>query len=81
LYFFIYLLVFGIIMRSYFYFGTFMPIASVLFPLTAFVSVVCYKKTGNIIVGSIVNAFILTMLIVTMSPPQTGLAFLMGFLS
>jgi pimeloyl-ACP methyl ester carboxylesterase len=80
LYFLIYLFVFGIIMRSYFYFGNFMPIASVMFPLTAFVSVVCYKKTGNIIVGSIVNAFILTMLIVTMSPTQTGLAFLMGFL-
>ena len=80
IYYFTYLLIFGIVLRSYFYFGNFMPIASVMFPLTAFVSVVCYKKSGNIIVGAIVNSFILTMLIVTMSPPQTGLEFLMGFL-
>ena len=81
IYYFTYLLIFGIVLGSYFYFGNFMPIASIMFPLTAFVSVVCYKKTGNIIVGAIVNSFMLTMLIVTMSPPQTGLSFLMGFLS
>jgi hypothetical protein len=78
-YFFTYLLIFGIVLNSYFYFGNFMPIASIMFPLTAFVSVVCYKKTGNIIVAAIVNSFILTILIVTMSPPQSGLQFLMGF--
>ena len=78
-YFFTYLLIFGMVLGSYFYFGNFMPIASIMFPLTAFVSVVCYKKTGNIIVGVIVNSFMLTILIVTMSPPQSGLQFLMGF--
>jgi len=78
-YYFTYLLIFGVVLGSYFYFGNFMPIASVMFPLTTFVSVVSYKKTGNIIVGAIVNSFILTILIVTMSPPQSGLEFLMGF--
>ncbi len=78
-YYFTYLLIFGMVLNSYFYFGNFMPIASIMFSLTAFVSVVCYKKSGNIIVGAIVNSFMLTILIVTMSPPQTGLEFLMGF--
>ena len=78
-YYFTYLLVFGMVLGSYFYFGNFMPIASIMFPLTAFVSVVCYKKTGNIIVGAIVNSFMLTMLIVTMSYPMSGLEFLMAF--
>ena len=79
LYFFTYLLIFGIILGSYFYFGNFIPIALVMFPLISFVSVACYNKTGNIIVGAIVNSFMLTMLIVTMSYPMSGMEFLIGF--
>lgn len=79
IYYFTYLLIFGMVLGSYFYFGNFMPIATIMFLLSTFVSVVCYKKTGNIIVGAIVNSFMLTMLIVTISYPMNGLEFLMGF--
>lgn len=80
LYFFVYLLILGFITRSFFYFGTFLPISIVMFLLTSAVCVVAYKKTGNILTGAIISAFLLTFLIVTMSPPQSGLAFLARFI-
>jgi len=80
IYYFVYLLVLGVITRSFFYFGTFIPISIVMFLLTSAVCVVTYKKTGNILAGAIIGAFLLTFLIVTMSPPQSGLAFLARFL-
>ena len=80
LYFFVYLLILGFITRSFFYFGTFLPISIIMFLLTSAVCVITYRNTGNILTGVIIGAFLLTMLIVTMSPPQTGLAFLARFL-
>ena len=80
IYYFVYLLILGIITRSFFYFGTFIPISIVMFILTSAVCVIAYKKSGNIITGAIVGALLLTFLIVTMSPPQSGLAFLARFL-
>ena len=80
IYFFVYLLVLGIITGSFFYFGTFLPISVIMFLLTSAVCVISYEKTGNILVGSIIGAILLTFLIVTMSPPQSGLSFLARFL-
>jgi len=80
IYYFVYLLIIGVITGSFFYFGTFIPISLVMFVLTSAVCVVAYQKTGNILTGAIVGAFLLTFLIVTMSPPQSGLAFLARFL-
>ena len=80
LYYFIYLLILGVITRSFFYFGNFIPIALVMFTLNSSVSIITYKKTGNIITGAIITAVLTTFLIVTMSPPQSGLAFLGRFL-
>jgi alpha/beta superfamily hydrolase len=80
LYYFVYLLVLGFITSSFFYFGTFLPISVVMFLLTSAVCVISYQKTGNILVGAIIGAVLLTFLIVTMSPPQSGLSFLARFL-
>lgn len=63
-------------MRSLFYFGTFIPISILMFTLTSGVSIISYRKTGNVITGAIVNAILLTFLIVTMSTPQSGLSFI-----
>ncbi|UCC19326.1 MAG: alpha/beta hydrolase [Promethearchaeota archaeon] len=77
LYFFIYLLIVAGITRSFFYFGVFIPIAIIMFILTSAVSVITYKKTGNIISASFINAVLSTFLVITMSPPQSGLAFIL----
>ena len=80
LYYFVYLLILGIITGSFFYFGTFLPISIVMFVLTSAACVIAYQKTGNIITGAIIGALLLTFLIVTMSPPQSGLSFLARFI-
>ncbi|MFX0020745.1 MAG: alpha/beta hydrolase [Candidatus Hermodarchaeota archaeon] len=77
LYFFVYLLILAGITRSFFYFGVFLPIAIIMFILTSAVSVMTYKKTGNIISAAVINAILSTFLVITMSPPQSGLAFIL----
>lgn len=79
LYYFVYLLLIGVVLRSFFYFGTFIPISLAMFTLTSAVSLITYRKTGNITTGAIINAVILTFLIVTMSTPQSGFEFLTNF--
>ena len=81
LYYFVYLLLIGVVLRSLFYFGTFIPISLVMFTLTSSISIITYRKTGNITTGAIINAVILTFLIVTMSTPQSGFEFITGFLN
>ena len=76
LYYIVYLLLVSVLMRSLFYFGTFIPISILMFTLTSGVSILSYRKTGNIITGAIINAVLLTFLIVTMSTPQSGLSFI-----
>ena len=76
LYYIVYLLLVSVLMRSLFYFGTFIPISILMFTLTSGVSIISYRKTGNVIAGAIVNAVLLTFLIVTMSTPQSGLSFI-----
>ena len=80
LYYIVYLLLVSVLMRSLFYFGTFIPISILMFTLTSGVSIICYRKTGNVITGAIVNALLLTFLIVTMSTPQSGLSFIANLL-
>jgi len=76
LFYIVYLLLVSVLMRSLFYFGTFIPISILMFILSSGVSVISYRKTGNIITGAVVNALLLTFLIVTMSTPQSGLSFI-----
>ena len=75
-YYIVYLLLVSVLMRSLFYFGTFIPISILMFTLTSGVSIISYRKSGNVIIGAIVNAILLTFLIVTMSTPQSGLSFI-----
>ena len=73
------LLIFSLIMGSFFYFGSFLPIAVPLFLLVGFISTIVYDKTGNIIPGALVNTLFFTLLICTISPYQSGLSFILGF--
>ena len=79
LYWFIYLFIFGLIMQSFFYFGSFLPFAIPLFLMNGFLSTLIYQKSGNIIAGAIVNTLFFTLMICTISPYQSGLSFFLGF--
>jgi len=79
LYMFTILLIMALIMGSFFYFGSFLPLAVPLFLLNAFISTIVYDKTGNIIPGALVNTLFFTLLICTISPYQSGISFIFGF--
>ncbi|MFX0042463.1 MAG: alpha/beta hydrolase [Candidatus Hodarchaeota archaeon] len=79
LYMFSFLFILAIIMNSFFYFGSFLPIAIPIFLLTAFSSTHMYQKSGNLIAGAIVNSLFITLVICTLSPYQNGLSFILGF--
>ncbi len=78
-YWFVYLFIMSLIMGSFFYFGNFIPFAIPLFLLNAFLSTLIYQKAGNIIPGAFVNTLFFTLLICTISPYQSGLSFILGF--
>jgi len=80
LYFFTFLFIYSLITGSFFYFGNFIPLAIPLFLLNAFLSTLIYDKSGNIIAGALVNTLFFTLFICTVSPYQSGLSFIMGFL-
>ncbi len=79
LYMFTYLFIVSLLMRSFFYFGSFIPFAIPLFLMNAFLSTLIYQKTDNIIAGAIVNTLFFTLMICTISPYQSGLSFILGF--
>jgi pimeloyl-ACP methyl ester carboxylesterase len=80
IYWFTYLFILGLITRSFFYFGNFVPFAIPLFILNGFLSTLIYQKTGNVIAGALVNTLFFTLMICTISPYQSGLSFILGFL-
>ncbi len=79
LFWFTYLFAMGLLMGSFFYFGSFLPFSIPLFLLNSFLSTLIYKKSGNIIAGAIVNTLFFTLLICTIAPYQSGFSFIMGF--
>jgi hypothetical protein len=79
LFWFTYLFAVGLLMRSFFYFGSFLPFSIPLFLLISFLSTLIYKRSGNIIAGALVNTIFFTLMICTISPYQSGLSFLLGF--
>ena len=79
LYMFTILLILALVMGSFFYFGSFLPLAVPLFLLISFISTILYDKTGSIIPGALVNTLFFTLLICTISPYQSGLSFILGF--
>ena len=79
LFWFTYLFIISLAMGSFFYFGSFLPLAIPMFLLISFLSTLIYKKSGNVIAGALVNTLFFTLLICTTSPYQSGLSFLMSF--
>ena len=79
LYMFTILLILALVMGSFFYFGSFLPLAVPLFLLISFISTILYDKTGSIIPGALVNTLFFTLLICTISPYQSGFSFILGF--
>ena len=79
LYMFTILLILALVMGSFFYFGSFLPLAVPLFLLISFISTILYDKTGSIIPGALVNTLFFTLLICTISPYQSGMSFILGF--
>ncbi len=63
----------GLFFTQFFYF------AVPLFLLSASVSTVIYRKTGNILVGALISSLFFTFLISTLSPFMTGLDMIMIF--
>lgn len=79
LYWFSYLFAVGLIMGSFFYFGSFLPFSIPLFLINSVLSTLIYKRSGNVIAGALVNTLFFTLIICTISPYQSGLSFLLGF--
>jgi hypothetical protein len=79
LYWFTYLFAVGLIMGSFFYFGSFLPFSIPLFLINSVLSTLIYKRSGNVIAGALVNTLFFTLIICTISPYQSGLSFLLGF--
>jgi len=63
----VFLLLFSFLLGSFFNFGVYLPITIPTTLLSSFVFVVLYKKTGNIVSGTIISAFIVTMITITVS--------------
>jgi len=80
LYWFTYLFIISLVMNSFYYFGSFLPLAIPMFLLVSALSTIIYQKSGNTISGAIVIALIFTLLVCTMSSYQSGVNFIMGFL-
>ena len=74
-----FLLLLGVITRSFFFFGTTMPVAICLNLLIAGVSVYTYEKTGNIIAGTLIAAILFVMTVSTLAPYQGFLGLLSIF--
>ena len=79
LFWFTYLFIISLAMGSFFYFGSFLPLAIPMFLLISFLSTLIYKKSGNIIAGAFVNTLFFTLIICTTSPYQSGWSFIMSF--
>lgn len=75
-----YILLVCIISRSLFYFGTMIPVATPILLISTFVAIYSYRKTGNIIAGTLINTFFFILIVSTIAPYQSLLSFLLGFL-
>lgn len=81
IYTFVYVLVLSLIIRSFFYFGFLIPIASVVFLLATLIWTVSYRSSGNIIAGSIVSCVFISLLIGTAASLQNMIEFIFNFIN
>jgi len=75
----VYLLLISALMGNLFFFGVMIPIAIPLNLLIAGISVYTYKKTGNIIAGTLIAAVLFVMIVSTFAPYQGFLGLLTTF--
>jgi len=75
-----YILLVCVLSRSLFYFGTMIPVATPILLITTFVAIYSYRKTGNIIAGTLINTIFFVLIVSTIAPYQSLLSFLLGFL-
>jgi alpha/beta superfamily hydrolase len=75
----LYLLLISALMGTLFFFGVMIPIAIPLNLLIAGTSVYAYKKTGNIIAGTLISAVLFVMIVCTFAPYQGFLGLLTTF--
>ncbi len=81
IYTFVYVLVLSLIIRSFFYFGFLIPIASVVFLLATLIWTVSYRSSGNIIAGSIASCVFISLLIGTAASLQNMIEFIFNFIN
>jgi hypothetical protein len=75
----IYLLIFSIILRNWFYFGIMIPISIPMFLLYTFSSSILYSKTRSVIPASIINMTYFTMIVSTLVTSQFTFSFITSF--
>lgn len=78
-YFTIYILLVSALVGNLFYFGIMMPFSIPLNLIIASISVYTYKKTGNIIAGTLIAAILFVMIVSTFAAYQGFLGLLAGF--
>ena len=75
-----YLLMLCAIMGSLFFYGTMIPVATPILLISTLVAVLCYKRTGNIISGTLCITIFFVLVVSTIAPFQSFLSLLGTFL-
>jgi hypothetical protein len=76
----VYLLMLCAFMGSLFFYGTMIPVATPILLISTLVAVLCYKRTGNIISGTLCITIFFVLVVSTISPFQSFLSLLGTFL-
>ncbi|TFF97627.1 MAG: hypothetical protein EU541_07965 [Promethearchaeota archaeon] len=67
-------------MRSLFFWGVMIPVSTPILLISALIAVICYKRTGNIISGTLCITIFFVLVVSTISPYQSFLSLLGTFL-
>jgi pimeloyl-ACP methyl ester carboxylesterase len=76
----VYLLMLCALMQSLFFYGTMIPVATPILLISTLVAVLCYRRTGNIISGTLCITIFFVLIVSTISPYQSFLSLLGIFL-
>ncbi|TXT62258.1 MAG: conserved membrane protein of unknown function [Promethearchaeota archaeon] len=64
------LLAMGLLTGSFFFWGVMIPVSTPLLIISACVDTISFKRTGNIIMGALINAIYFTVIVTTIAPFQ-----------
>lgn len=76
----VYLLMLCAFMRSLFFWGVMIPVSTPILLISALIAVICYRRTGNIISGTICIMIFFVFVVSTISPYQSFLSLLGTFM-